>query len=90
MAGHPNRGYTLQSGAYRDENFPGSVQTQVTGLDNSNVTVGFWADTAGDNFGFYSIGGEHFRNADHPVSDPAKPSFDQLLGVNDADLAVGV
>jgi hypothetical protein len=30
-----------------------------------------------------------FHTADCPVSDPAKPSVDQLLGVNDSDVAVG-
>jgi hypothetical protein len=88
-ADHPNRGYTLRDSTYRDENFPGSAQTQVTGLNNSNITVGFWADAAGDNFGFYSIGGRWFRSANYPVGDPAQPSVDQLLGVNDADVAVG-
>ena len=36
--GHPNMGYLLTPGGYRSENFPGSVQTQVTGLDNNGVT----------------------------------------------------
>ena len=46
--GHPNKGYTLTppygQGNYHNENFPGSVQTQVTGLNNKDLTVGFWAD----------------------------------------------
>src|ERR1017187_1332864 len=44
-ATHPNQGYTLvPPTTYTNENFPGSVQTQVVGI-NSNVnptTVGFW------------------------------------------------
>jgi len=88
MAGHPNKGYTLHV-SFRDENYPGSGQTQVTGLNNSNATVGFWVDKGGDNFGFYSIGGRVFHTADYPTSDPAKPAVDQLLGVNDSDVAVG-
>jgi hypothetical protein len=88
MAGHPNKGYTLHVN-YRSENFPGSAQTQVTGLNNTNVTVGFWVDNAGNNHGFYSIGGRRFRTADYPTGNPAKPAVDQLLGVNDTDLAVG-
>ena len=88
MAGHPNKGYTLHVN-YRNENFPGSVQTQVTGLNNGNTTVGFWVDSAGDNFGFYSVGGHRFRTADYPTGNPAKPAVDQLLGVNDDGVAVG-
>ena len=88
MAGHPNKGYTLHVN-YRNENFPGSAQTQVTGLNNGSVTVGFWVDKAGDNSGFYSIGGRRFHTADYPTGDRAKPAVDQLLGVNDSGVAVG-
>ncbi len=88
MAGHPNKGYTLHVN-YRNENFPGSAQTQVTGLSNGNTTVGFWVDKAGDNSGFYSIGGRRFHTADYPTGNPAKPAVDQLLGVNDSGVAVG-
>ncbi len=88
MAHHPNKGYTLHVN-YRNENFPGSAQTQVIGLNSESTTVGFWADKAGDNFGFYSTGGQRFETADYPTDNPAKPVVDQLLGVNDSDLAVG-
>jgi hypothetical protein len=91
MPGHPNKGYTLlppYEGNYVNENFPGSAQTQVTGLNNRGVTVGFWADAAGDNFGWVNVDG-HFRQVDYPTGDPATPSVDQLLGVNDQDVAVG-
>ena len=41
---HPNKGYLLfppyGQGNYVNENFPGSVQTQVTGLNDRGVTVG--------------------------------------------------
>lgn len=88
MAGHPNKGYTF-NGSFQSENFPGSAQTQVTSLNNSGVTVGFWANKAGANFGFYTAGHRHFRIADYPTMNPAKTPIDQLLGVNDHDLAVG-
>ena len=96
-AGHPNKGYTLDSpygqGHYRGENYPGSVQTQVTGLNDKGVTVGFWsnqnnANNVNPNFGFYDVNGD-FHEADYPASDPASPPVDQLLGVNDHDVAVG-
>jgi hypothetical protein len=47
-AQHPNKGYTLSrpygQGNYHNENFPGSVQTQVTAIDNTGNTAGFWVD----------------------------------------------
>ncbi len=96
-AGHPNQGYQLlppyQQHRYVNENFPGSVQTQVTGLNNRGVTVGFWssmnnANQVNDNHGFVDVNG-HFRTADFPAGAPAAPPVDQLLGVNDSDVAVG-
>ena len=88
MNGHPNQGYTLHV-TFDSENFPGAAQTQVTGLNNTGATVGFWVDKKGANHGFYSIGGKSFQTADYPAMAPAKPAVDQLLGVNDHDLAVG-
>jgi hypothetical protein len=40
------------------------------------------------NFGWVNVNG-HFRQADFPTGDPASPVTDQLLGVNDSDIAVG-
>lgn len=94
QSGHPNRGYELVppygQGSYINENFPGSAQTQVTGLNNHGVTVGFWVNGKGANHGFYAIHNRHFRTVDFPTTDNAKPQFDQLLGVNDSGVAVGV
>ena len=94
-AGHPNKGYLLLPNhiAYMNENFPGSVQTQVTGLNNRGVTVGFWSNTnmgvgMDANFGWVDVNGQ-FRTADFPTGDSASPVTDQLLGVNDSDIAVG-
>jgi hypothetical protein len=94
--GQPNKGYLIppfSQHVFASENFPGSVQTQVTGLNNRGVTVGFWssmnnANLVNDNFGFVDVGG-HFRDADFPAHSPATPPVDQLLGVNDHDVAVG-
>ena len=46
------------------------------------------ANMVNDNFGFVDVDG-HFRNADFPTGSPASPPVDQLLGVNDNDVAVG-
>jgi Cu/Zn superoxide dismutase len=80
-------------GSYTSENYPGSVQTQVTGLNNSGVTVGFFsgqnnASQMNDNAGFYQRHGR-FTEVNFPTSNNASPPVDQLLGVNDHDLAVG-
>jgi hypothetical protein len=95
--GHANKGYRLYlpygQGNYANENFPGSRQTQVTGLNDLGVTVGFWstqntANMVNNNFGFYSAGGR-YHTVNFPTGDNASPQVDQLLGVNDHDVAVG-
>jgi len=96
--GHKNKGYTLippyRQGDYRTENFPRSAQTQVTGLNDNGVTVGFWStennkNQINNNFGFFAVGGRHFRKVDFPTSNNSRPPVNQLLGVNDSGIAVG-
>ena len=85
--GHPNQGYLLTApygqGNYRSENWPESTQTQVTGLNDRGVTVGFWSSTnnggGDDNRAFVSVHG-YFINGDFPTNTPASPPVDQLLG----------
>ena len=95
---HPNQGYLLNARhgqqIYRSENWPQSVQTQVTGLNDRGVTVGFWstmnnggATPVNDNRAFVSEHG-YFINGDFPMATQALP-VDQLLGVNDHNVAVG-
>jgi len=98
--GHPNQGYLLLlsrgsrgPSQYVNENFPGAVQTQVTGLNNRGVTVGFWSgqNTASQmnaNLGFYTWEGRSYSVA-FPARDNSSPPVNQLLGVNDAAMAVG-
>jgi hypothetical protein len=88
-ATHPNQGYTLvPPTTFTSENFPGSVQTQVVGTNNTGTTVGFWVDNNGNNFGFVHSGATFTS-----VSDPNVPAnmadTTQLLGVNDNGEAVG-
>ena len=96
-AGHPNKGYTLVppygQGNYTSENFPGSVQTQVTGLNDTGTTVGFWSNSNNGvgldaNFGFTDVGGV-FTNVNDPNTPAGAVTFNQLLGVNDSNTAVG-
>jgi hypothetical protein len=96
-AGHPNKGYTLvppfAQRSFLNENFSRSAQTQVTGLNDRGVTVGFWstqntASMSNNNFGFYEQDGR-FHDVNFPIGDAASPPVDQLLGVNNREIAVG-
>lgn len=91
--GHPNMGYVVSpgygQGNFRNENFPGAAQTQVTGIDNNGDTVGFWVDDQGANHGFYALPGAKPHTVDFPTNDNATPRVDQLLGINDSGIAVG-
>ncbi len=96
-AGHPNKGYTVVppygQGDYTNENFPGSVQTQVTGLNNAGVTVGFWSNSNfgppnDANFGFVKVG-NMFTNVNNPATPGGGIPINQLLGVNNSNVAVG-
>jgi hypothetical protein len=94
-AGHPNQGYTVVppfgQANFTAENFPGSAQTQVTGLNNLGTTVGFFSNTntgTDSNFGFARINGA-FVQVNNPNTGTKTPVVNQLLGVNDQNLAVG-
>ncbi len=101
VAQHPNKGYYLlpphySQLDYRVENFPGSNQTQVTGLNNGSVEVGFQSPTntgTDANYGWYSLdNGRTFTQVNVPLPSgfsPNSPAVTQLLGVNDHDMAVG-
>ena len=96
-AGHPNKGYTVVppygQANFTNENFPGSVQTQVTAINNIGTTVGFWSNSnmgvgMDSNFGFTDVGGV-FTNVNNPNTATTPPVFNQLLGVNNSNTAVG-
>jgi hypothetical protein len=91
-AGHPNKGYLLNppygQGNYVNENFPGSAQTQVTGIDDLGNTSGFWVTANGTNHGFVEWNGV-FASYNDPNTPKVKGSVNQLLGVNNAGTAVG-
>jgi hypothetical protein len=96
-AGHPNQGYTVVppygQANFNSENFPGSVQTQVTGINNIGTTVGFWSNSnlgvgMDSNFGFTNVNGT-FTSVNNPNTATVPPVFNQLLGVNNSNIAVG-
>lgn len=90
---HPNKGYTLSrpygQGNYTNENFPGSVQTQVTAINNSGSTAGFWVDANGNNFGFVNRHGTFTSYQDPNTGTFNGVQFNQLLGLNNNKMAVG-
>jgi hypothetical protein len=89
---HPNKGYQLDppygQGNYVNENFPGSAQTQVTGIDDKGNTSGFWVTAGGTNHGFIDWNGV-FASYNDPSTPKVKGSVNQLLGINNAGTAVG-
>lgn len=96
-AGHPNKAYLLNIARpgtpFMNVAFPGSVQTQVTGINDRGVQVGFFAPTnnaneMNANFGFYSWGGR-FHTVNFPTAFNSTPPVNQLLGVNNRGIAVG-
>jgi hypothetical protein len=91
-AGHPNKGYLLKppykQAGYVNENFPGSVQTQVTGLNNLGDSCGFWISANGTNRGFVEWNGVFASYTDAHTPKVAG-AVNQLLGINDSGIAVG-
>jgi hypothetical protein len=89
-ASHPNKGYTVVApygqANFTSENYPGSVQTQVTCIDNLGNTGGFWIDGKGVNRGFLEWNGV-FTSYAAPKA--AKGKVTQILGLNDSGIAVG-
>jgi hypothetical protein len=91
-AGHPNKGYQLKppygQADYVNENYPGSVQTQVTGLNNIGDSCGFWIGSAGFNHGFVEWNGV-FTSYNDPSTPKIPDAVNQLLGINNSGIAVG-
>jgi hypothetical protein len=90
----PNQGYTTSAPytSFTAENFPGSSQTQVTGINNGGVTVGFYADSNGattPNFFGFVDQSNTFTQVKNPGTPATGPTTNQLLGVNDNGVAAG-
>jgi hypothetical protein len=101
-AGHPNKGYRISPpyAKFVDENYPTSVQTQATGINNNGATTGFWSPTnlgGGDaNYGFirwtHKIKTPKGATTFITVNDPhttSSPPVNQALGINDNSIAAG-
>lgn len=84
--GHPNQGYEYVKGSFNPENFPGSVQTQVTAINTATDTAGFYIDGKGVQRGFVQWNGV-FASYVNPKT--GKGTVNQLLGINNAGIAVG-
>jgi hypothetical protein len=88
--GHPNKGYTLVApyaqSDYTNENYPGSMQTQVTAINNIHDTAGFWVDAKNVNRGFIEWNGVFTSYRD---PDTGKGTVNQILGLNDSGIAAG-
>jgi hypothetical protein len=91
-AAHPNKGYELlppyAQGDFVNRNFPGSAQTQVVGVNDTGIAVGFYVTANGANIGFWRAG-HRYHSVAFPTMNNAKPAFNQLLGVNDTGTAIG-
>lgn len=94
--GHASKGYTINppyaQGDISGENFPKSAQTEVEGLNDNNVQVGYYSTQnkktgTNNSFGWYFNG--KFHEVVYPTGNNAKPTQDDLNGVNNHDVAVG-
>lgn len=102
-AGDPNKGFVLTlPNTFTPENFPGSAQTQLTGLNDKGTFVGYEYPTNlgvpfDFQFGFYEKGGvftmvNNPKTPDCGVSgacDSGVLTENQLLGATNKDLLVG-
>ena len=61
----------------------------MTGLNDLGNTVGFWANKAGADFGFYTSRNGAFHEVNFLTGTNSSPQMDQLLGINDHGMAVG-
>jgi hypothetical protein len=104
QAGDPNTGFllTLPTKTFTPDNFPGKPQTQITALNDIGTRTGYTYPTNlgvpfDFQFGFYEKGGvftmvNNPKTPDCSVSgacDSGVITENQLIGVNNSDLAVG-
>ena len=74
-----NQGFTLTlPNVFTPQNFPDSVQTQVTGINNFGNTSGFYIDSGGNHPRFSQ---DQRRSAVSRLSISPAPRLNQVLGV---------
>jgi hypothetical protein len=95
--GDPNQGYTIippySQLSYTPVDYPGAAQTQVAGLNDLGIVVGLFSRTnkpSGVNgyAGFYVKNGVAHK-VTYPTGNNSSPAFNELVGVNNAGIAVG-
>jgi hypothetical protein len=88
---NPDKGYVVSDygkDAFRNQNFPGAADTVVTSLSNTKSLAGYYTSKQGWIFGFILQGGIWTSYKD-PKLRQGSSNVTELLGLNDAGLAVG-
>lgn len=91
MAGGSYHGYVVENGKFVPYDVPGSVLTQIWGINSSADFVGLYDDAAGNEHGFLQRWGE---SAPITIDVPGTPPFNSILtdafGINSAGRLVGL
>ena len=82
----PLGGYA--SGTYTTIDYPGAVQTDISGINNLGTMVGYYIDTAGVNHGFIYQHGS-FTAFNDPYAGTGANQGTQGSGINDFGTIVG-
>lgn len=88
---HPHRGFIVTdygNASFRGVNFPGGHDTLATSLNNTKAVAGYFTSKQGWIFGFILQGGLYTSYKDTKLN-KGHTNITKLLGINDADLAVG-
>ncbi|HUC58822.1 MAG TPA: hypothetical protein VMA95_15580 [Streptosporangiaceae bacterium] len=95
--GDPNRGYTIvppyHQSSYQSVSIAGSAQTQVAGVNDKGILVGLFSRTnrpsdVNGYTGFYLRNGVAHK-VTYPTGNNSNPPYNELLGINNAGVAVG-
>lgn len=91
MPGGTYHGYIVENGSFVSYDVPGSVLTQIWGINASADFVGLYDDANGNEHGFLQRWGE---SAPITIDVPSDPSFNSTLtdafGINSAGRVVGL
>jgi hypothetical protein len=86
----PSRGFTaapFSAPTFRPENYPGSQQTEVIGVNDVGTTVGTFASKPGARYGFMLRAGKYIKVAFPGTT--SNPPVNELLGLNNHSMAAG-